>query len=93
MSFSRNKTTLVLIHGIATAVLVKQPVPLRVLCLANTALTLYCNNKKDTLDAIAVSKISSFALGMCLSFYIKKHKQPIIALTYISTCLALDKMN
>lgn len=94
MSFSCNKTTLVVIHGIAKATLIKQPIPLRVACLVNTGVVLYCNNKKgNNLESVAISNITSFVLGFTLAIYVKKYKQHKRGLCYMVASTLLDKMD
>jgi len=93
MSFSANKTTLALIHGIATATIIKQPLPIRAIVLANTALTIYVNNKPKVIEKeLIVSKACSFIIGATLAYYTKKHKQHIRSVAYMSSSFILDKM-
>lgn len=94
MSFSPNKTVLALVHGIATATVIKQPLPLRLIVLANTALTIKVNNKPKVIEKeLIVSKVSSFVIGATLAYYVKKHKQHIRSIAYMGSSFLLDNMD
>lgn len=90
MIFSANKTTLVLVHGIATAVLIKQPMYSRALILANTGLSIYANNFSKNEKHINVSKVIQFITGANLAKQTIKNKQKLKGFIFAITSTGLD---
>ena len=90
MVFSQNKTTLVLIHGIATAVLIKQPMYSRALILANTGLSIYANNFSKNEKHINLSKVIQFITGANVARQTIKNKQKVKGCIFAITSTGLD---
>lgn len=90
MIFSANKTTAVLIHGITTAVLIKQPMYSRALILANTGLSIYANNFSKNEKHINVSKVIQFITGANLAKQTIKNKQKLKGFIFAITSTGLD---
>ena len=90
MIFSQNKTTLVLVHGIATALLIKQPMYSRALVLTNTGLSIYANNFSKNEKHINASKVIQFITGANLARQTIKNKQKVKGFIFAITSTGLD---
>jgi hypothetical protein len=75
MSFSCNKTTLVLVHGVLTAAVLKQSTASRILVLTNTGLDIYANNFNNDPKFINISRVVKVLTGANLAREALKHKQ------------------
>ena len=75
MPYSCNKTTLVLVHGLATSLLIKQSMTSRALVIANTALNIYANNFNKNNKVIHASNAVQFITAGVLAKQTSKNKQ------------------
>ena len=75
MPYSCNKTTLVLVHGLATSLLIKQSMTSRALVIANTALNIYANNFNKNDKVIHTSNAVQFITAGVLAKQTSKNKQ------------------
>ena len=86
MAYSCNKTTLIIAHGLATSLLIKQPMASRALVLGNAALNVYVNNFNKTDKLIHVSNAMQFTTSAIVAKQAKINKlkdglyqQPLLA--------------
>lgn len=93
MPFSCNKTTLVLVHGILTAVVLKQSTGSRLLVLANTSLEIYANNFNSDAKLINTSKVVKVLTGANLAREALKHKEGKKSFIFATTSAILDAIN
>ena len=75
MAYSCNKTTLIIAHGLATSLLIKQPIASRALVLGNAALNVYVNNFNKTDKLIHTSNAIQFITAGVLAKQTTKNKQ------------------
>lgn len=90
MIFSSNKTTYILVNGIATALLVKQSMLSRILVLTNTGLNIYANNFSKNPKHIKISKYLQFLTNCNIAKESIKHKETKKGIFFVSTNLAQD---
>lgn len=90
MVFSRNKTTAVLIHGIASAVLIKQPILSRLLILTNTGLNIYAHNFSKDSKFIKISGGLQLLTGFNIGHQTINSKQIKKGLLFTITSTLLD---
>ena len=90
MPYSCNKTTLVLVHGLATSLLIKQSMTSRALVVGNTALNIYANNFNKNNKVIHASNAVQFITGANVARQTIKNKQKLKGFIFAITSTGLD---